>query len=180
MAKGKLSDKQALFVAQYLVDRNATQAAIRAGYSEATAKQQGSRLLTNADVKAEISRRSEKVSEKLELTAERVLQELEYLAFYDPADVAMCTDENGDPVDIKGPRDIAKLPLHIRKAIVGWSWDRNNNFTLKFAPKQATLNLLGQHFNLFGSGEDALKQGLAALIQEGRQRAREAQRETRH
>lgn len=181
MAKGKLTPKQERFVAEYLIDLNATQAAIRAGYSEKTAGSQAHDLLKKPEIVAEIGKRQAKVADKLELSAERVLRELEYLAFYDPADVAMCTDENGEPVEIKGPRDIAKLPVHIRKAIVGWSWDRNNNFTLKFAPKQATLNMLGQHFKLWaGEGDDALKQGLAALIQEGRQRAREAQPETRH
>lgn len=175
MAKDKLTPKQERFVAEYLIDLNATQAAIRAGYSEKTAQEQGSRLLSHVMVKAEIAKRLAKVADKLELSAEKVLRELDYLAFYDPADVAMCVDENGDPVEIKAPRDIAKLPVHIRKAIVGWSWDRNNNFTLKFAPKQATLNLLGQHFKLFNSdGDDALKEGLAALLQESRRRAREA------
>jgi phage terminase small subunit len=177
----KLTPKQERFVAEYLIDLNATQAAIRAGYSEKTAAAIGAENLRKPLIAAAIAKRQAKVADKLEITAEKVLEELALLAFYDPADVAMCVDENGEPVEIKGPRDIAKLPKHIRKAIVGWSWDRNNNFTLKFAPKQATLNLLGQHFKLFNSeGEDALKQGLAALIQEGRQRAREAQSETRH
>lgn len=181
MAKGKLTSKQERFVAEYLVDLNATQAAIRSGYSEHTAKSIGQENLTKPAIATEIAKRQSKVADKLELSAERVLRELEYLAFYDPADVAMCTDENGDPVEIKGPRDIAKLPVHIRKAIVGWSWDRNNNFTLKFAPKQATLNMLGQHFKLWsGEGDDALKQGLAALIQEGRKRASEAQAQSVH
>lgn len=50
----KLTLKQERFVAEYLIDLNATQAAIHAGYSERTAKQQGSRLLTNADVSAAV------------------------------------------------------------------------------------------------------------------------------
>ena len=49
-----LTEKQRVFVAEYLVDLNATQAAIRAGYSERTAKSQGQRLLTKADVQAEV------------------------------------------------------------------------------------------------------------------------------
>lgn len=49
------NSKRQVFANEYLVDRNATQAAIRAGYSERTAKQQGSRLLTNVDVQAEIA-----------------------------------------------------------------------------------------------------------------------------
>ena len=50
----KLNSKQAAFIDEYLIDFNATQAAIRAGYSEDTAKQQGSRLLSNVDVRAAI------------------------------------------------------------------------------------------------------------------------------
>lgn len=181
MAKGKLTPKQERFIAEYLVHSDATRAALAAGYSPKSAGQLGYQLLQNPIVKAKLTPKQEKTLQKLELTAERILEELTMLAFYDPADVALCKDENGEPLEIKQPADIAKLPIHIRKAVVGWSWDRNNNFTLKFAPKQATLNLLGQHFKLWsGEGDDALKQGLAALIQEGRQRAREAQSETRH
>lgn len=51
-----LTDKQQRFVAEYLVDRNATQAAMRAGYSEKTAQQQGSRLLLNVMVETAAAR----------------------------------------------------------------------------------------------------------------------------
>jgi len=175
MPKGQLTPKQERFVAEYLIDLNATQAAIRAGYSPRTAQEQGSRLLSNVMVASELSRRRSKTAQKLEITAEKVLEELALLAFYDPADIALATDEEGREIEIKSPRDIAKLPKHICKAIVGWGWDRAGNFTLKFAPKQSTLNLLGQHFNLFASnGDEALKEGLAALLQESRKRARDA------
>ncbi len=49
-----LTQKQARFVAEYLVDLNATQAAIRAGYSTRTADRQGHRLLKNAEVEAAV------------------------------------------------------------------------------------------------------------------------------
>ena len=49
------TSKHQVFAKEYLADHNATQAAIRAGYSERTAKQQGSRLLTFADVQSEIA-----------------------------------------------------------------------------------------------------------------------------
>jgi phage terminase small subunit len=58
-----LSDKQRAFVMEYIKDFNATRAAIRAGYSEKTANQQGPRLLVNVGIKAEIER----------LIAERVM-----------------------------------------------------------------------------------------------------------
>lgn len=171
-AAKSLNPKRERFVHEYVAEPNATQAAINAGYSEASAYSQGHDLLKNPEVATAIHQKREAILSKLDITAERVLEELALLAFYDPADVAMATDEKGEPIEIRAPRDIARLPLHIRKAIVGWSWDRNNNFTLKFAPKPATLNLLGQHFKLFNSdGDDALKEGLAALLQEARQRA---------
>lgn len=52
-----LSDRQRLFVEAYLADPNATQAAIKAGYSKKTAKSQGARLLTNVDIRAAVEER---------------------------------------------------------------------------------------------------------------------------
>ena len=72
---GKLSDKQQTFVNEYLVDLNATQAAIRTGYSEKTAKQQGSRMLTNVDVAEAVQKEQEKRLKKLEIDADWVLKE---------------------------------------------------------------------------------------------------------
>ena len=55
MAKtAKLTEKQQRFVEEYLIDLNATQAAIRAGYSAKTADQQGSRMLANVKVQQAI------------------------------------------------------------------------------------------------------------------------------
>lgn len=64
-----LSKKRQAFVSEYLIDKNATQAAIRAGYSEKTARQQGSRLLSNASIQEEISRRLE----ELKMSADDVI-----------------------------------------------------------------------------------------------------------
>jgi phage terminase small subunit len=71
-----LSPKQALFAREYLVDRNATQAALRAGYSAKTAKSQGARLLTYADVKAAVDAGTVAIAEKLELSAVGVLKDI--------------------------------------------------------------------------------------------------------
>jgi phage terminase small subunit len=72
----KLTDKQEAFIREYMVDLNATQAAIRAGYSEKTATEQGSRLLTNVKVLARIEELKNKRAEKLEVDAEWVLKRL--------------------------------------------------------------------------------------------------------
>lgn len=71
-----LNPKQQRFVDEYLIDLNATQAAIRAGYSPRTAKQQGQRLLTNADVAAAVERARALRSERCELTQDYVVKGL--------------------------------------------------------------------------------------------------------
>jgi phage terminase small subunit len=73
-----LTDKQMKFVDEYMVDMNATQAYLRAGYkcTEEAARVSASKLLTNPNIVAEITTRQEKLQEKTELTAEWVLNEL--------------------------------------------------------------------------------------------------------
>ena len=71
-----LTPKQATFVQEYLKDLNATQAAIRAGYSEKTAQEQSSRLLSKAIVQQAIQKGRDKLAAKAEVTAERVLNGL--------------------------------------------------------------------------------------------------------
>ena len=70
----KLTDKQRKFCDEYLVDLNATQAAIRVGYSEKTASEQSSRLLSNVKIQNYIQNKQKKTSDKLEITKEQILQ----------------------------------------------------------------------------------------------------------
>lgn len=65
----KLTPRQQRFVGEYLIDLNATQAAIRAGYSAKTAEQQGSRLLGNVGVSAAIAKGQARLAAKQEITA---------------------------------------------------------------------------------------------------------------
>ena len=76
----KLTPKQEMFIREYLIDLNATQAAKRAGYSERTAKSIGQRLLTNVDISRAIQEANAKRVNKLELSAEWVLQNLKNVA----------------------------------------------------------------------------------------------------
>ena len=72
-----LNARQSLFVNEYLVDMNATNAAVRAGYSPKTAKSQASRLLTIVNVKAEIQMRQNDDENRLKIDREMVLAKLE-------------------------------------------------------------------------------------------------------
>jgi len=91
-----LTPKQERFVAEYLIDLNATQAAIRAGYSEKTATEQGSRLLTNVKVQEAIAKGQNKTAAKLEITKERIVEELAKIGFSNMLDY-MRAGTDGDP-----------------------------------------------------------------------------------
>lgn len=84
MSKAGLNQKQERFVAEYLIDLNATQAAIRAGYSPKTAGSQGFDLLKKPEIQAAIDAARQKTADKLEISRERVLAEYAKLAFVDP------------------------------------------------------------------------------------------------
>lgn len=73
---GQLSDKQWAFVREYVVDRNGTQAAIRAGYSAKTANEQAARLLANVSVRSAVDEALKMVAEKTETEAEWVRRRL--------------------------------------------------------------------------------------------------------
>ena len=84
----KLTPKQKLFVAEYLVDLNATQAAIRAGYSEKRASEIGYQLLRKTTVQAAIQEAMADREERTGVTQDRVVAELELVAFAEAHDYA--------------------------------------------------------------------------------------------
>lgn len=158
-----LSQKRERFVQEYLVDLNATQAAIRAGYSAATAHSQGPRLLDNVEVAAAIRAAQGDRSDRTQVTADRVLQEYASLAFYDPADIGSA--------GIRRPQDIRKLPEAVRRAIVGWSWDKNGKLTLKLSSKTPALDAIAKHLGMFREQIDVnVNTDLATMIAERRKK----------
>ena len=78
-----MTPKQQRFVREYLSDFNATQAAIRAGYSPKGASVQGARLLANAKVQAEVEQLAKQKDDELGLSKERILHKLAQIAFSD-------------------------------------------------------------------------------------------------
>lgn len=142
-----LSPLHQRFVAEYLVDLNATKAATRAGYSARTAKQQGSRVLLRADVQAEVTKKRGALLEKLEITAERIELERARLALYDIGDLAMIDD-------CAGPADIARLPAHVRQAVKGWKWDAEGRFTPLLYDKNPHLTALEKIKGMYKHDDD--------------------------
>ena len=86
MEERKLTTKQRRFVEEYIVDYNATQAAIRAGYSENTATVIGGENLRKPYLQAAIHEELEKQSKRTNVTADRIVQELAAMAFERGAD----------------------------------------------------------------------------------------------
>lgn len=82
----KLTEKQKRFCDEYLIDLNATQAAIRAGYSEKTAEQMGYQLLQKTSVQEHLQKRLSDRSERTAITQDRVLNELAKVGFAKAAD----------------------------------------------------------------------------------------------
>lgn len=74
LLRGELTDKQRRFVDEYLIDLNATQAAIRAGYSERTARSIAQENLTKPDIVAYLGERRKLISERTAITPEAVVQ----------------------------------------------------------------------------------------------------------
>ena len=78
-----MTDKQRRFAEEYLTDLNATQAAIRAGYSERTARSSGQRMLTNVDIQNYISLRRADARARVEVTQEEILLQLKKIGLSD-------------------------------------------------------------------------------------------------
>lgn len=147
-----LSPKQAAFVAEYLVDLNATQAAIRAGYSPKSAESQGARLLSNAKVREAVDAAKTKRANRVEVTQDEVLREL----------LRIARTDIGDAFDDKGRfREFKDMPVDLRRAIssvetleefTGSGADRvqsGQTRKVKFWDKVKALELLGKHLKLW-------------------------------
>lgn len=137
-----LSEKQKRFCQEYIIDLNATKAAIRAGYSENGAKVQGHRLLTNANIKSYIVELIKNISQKTEITAERVLKEYAKLAFTNFDDlVDMST---GRPVF----RDIEAINPDHMAALQSVS-ETKVGLKFRMHDKKGALDALARHLGIF-------------------------------
>lgn len=101
----KLTEKQRAFANEYCIDKNATQACIRAGYSEKTADVQGYQLLRKTLVKDCIDKKLAKLEEKAGLTAERVMREVKAIATSNIMDGMQYSESTGE-FTFRSPNDI--------------------------------------------------------------------------
>lgn len=154
----RLTGRQEQFCLEYIIDLNATKAAIRAGYSHNTAKEIGYENLTKPHIQKRISelkksrllRLCEKrkaSSEELEVTADRILKELAAIAFADPGDFLDIVDGEFriKPNAIIGPKAGIIRRLGILKNSGAAS---DSVIVLDFQNKMKALSLLMEHFGM--------------------------------
>ncbi len=150
-----LTPKQLRFVEEYLVDLNATQAAIRAGYSKRSAGIQGHENLKKPHIEAAISAAQQARSKRTEITQDTVLNELALIGFADMGDYVTITDAGEVMLDL------SKLPEGATKIISEITQDEYTEgrgegardvkkTKLKLHDKRAALVDLGRHLGLFG------------------------------
>lgn len=136
--KAPRAAQEELFVLHYLACFNQAEAARRAGLSEKTAKEIGYQFMQRPSVKAAIEKALAEQRERLKTTADSVELEIARMAMFDPGHITA----------VRCPEDIANLPEDVRRAVVGWSWDKHGNFVVKLA-KESALEMLGRRHGLF-------------------------------
>lgn len=141
---GKLTPKQRRFVEEYLIDLNATQAAIRAGYSPNSAACIGKENLEKVDIRNEIEKSLAERSKRTGINADRIVNELAKIAFINPIDV----------INIKDASLLDNYKLDDTAAISAVKVKSNSDGNVierevRVYDKIKALELLGKHIGMF-------------------------------
>lgn len=145
-----LNNRQKRFCDEYMIDLNATQAAIRAGYSVKTANEQGARLLTNVSVQAEIQRLQAEISRRTGISQDRVIRELAKIAFLNPMNLVTPEGRIRDGASQDDLSCIEGVKFKRSDSDTGYSEERE----VKIASKLKALELLGKHLGMFNDKLD--------------------------
>ncbi len=146
----KLTVKQQRFVDEYLIDLNATQAAIRTGYSVKTASVQGSRMLGNVKIQQAISEKMAARSRRTGVNQDRVVLELAKIAFVKMTDIV---DSQGQIKTSAAEDDLAcieSVKYKKSESDTGASVERE----IKISSKLKALELLGKHLGMWNDKLD--------------------------
>ena len=160
-----LNHRQETFCAEYLIDMNATQAAIRAGYSKRTAQPQGSRLLSNVMVRNRLREALEERNERVRLKSDWVLKRLGELA---QVDIAMLFDKDYEL------RPLDDLPDAARRLIASVEFEPGQGRKvrkLKLLDRLKVLELIGKHVDVSAFREN-VRHGMSNDLLERMERAR--------
>lgn len=137
----KLTPRQKRFVSEYLKDHNASQAAIRAGYSAKNPNVTGPRLMANVGIAAAIGAADAKVAERAEITAEAVVSELAKVGF---SDIRQAVRPDGTLIPVHELSDRAAAA--VKRVRVNADGDLEE---IEFWPKPQALELLGDRLGMW-------------------------------
>lgn len=171
-----MNPRQARFVEEYLIDLNATQAAIRSGYSARSAEVQGSRLLSNANVADAVARAKAERSARIGLTQDRVIEELVAIGFARmPEYVEWGTGsqmvlKRSDSLDERQAAAVAQVTESEKfvKTIGEGEQLMSRERSIKLHDKVGTLKLLGQHIGMFPDRHEISGPGGAEIVVKAR------------
>ena len=150
-----LTDRQRRFVEEYLVDANGAQAAIRAGFSKNQSASAAGRLLRHPRVKEALRKAMSERSERLGITADRVLREYARIAF---ADIRSFTEQGKASL-----KDVADLSEAEAAAVVELNGSPDGKgLRVKLHDKKKALDALARHLGLFTKGADEVENPTAA------------------
>jgi phage terminase small subunit len=147
-----MTPRQALFYGEYIKDGNGTRAAIAAGFPESSAHVAANRLLKNAKIAAAVDAWRERQKVKLEISAERVIQELVKLATYDPGNLY---DAEGNRIPVHKLDDVTRAAVAVVEDETSETTAQAGEKTvtrsqkIKMAEKGQNLERLGRYFKLF-------------------------------
>lgn len=152
-----LTDKQEMFCREYLIDLNATQAAIRAGYSDNTARKIGSENLTKPDIAQRIIELKSSRNERVEVNADYVLRRLVEIDEMDVLDIL--TDDGGLKMVHEWPKvwRTTLSGLDILTTVTNFDETTMENILkkIKWPDKVKNLELLGKHVSVMAFKEQA-------------------------
>ncbi len=178
----RMNSRHEFFAREYVKDLNGTRAAIAAGYARKTAKSAASRLLTNVNVQAILTKLTKKQADKLDLSAEKVLSELSRMGFSNFLDYVNITEEGDAFVDLSGltqEQAAAIQEVTVNEYMEGKGKDARKvkRTRLKLVDKIRSLDLLGRHLKLFTdrmevSGLEELPDMVAAARKRANMRGR--------
>ncbi|MBI1367635.1 MAG: terminase small subunit [Planctomycetes bacterium] len=144
----RLTAKQRQFVNEFLIDLNATQAAMRAGYSTRTAHRIGAENLQKPAIKAEIDRAIQERSKQVKIDADQVIKRLEAIAF---ADFGNFVEVRNGEMIIK---DTETLTPNQRAAVSGISKSKDGGVHIRMRDSIAALKLIGLHLGMFQQNQE--------------------------
>ena len=153
-----MTDKQKRFCEEYLIDLNATQAAIRAGYSEKTAGQTGFENLGKPEIQEKLQELMQSRSERTQITADRVLQEVAALAFTNMTDLV--SSANANSIKLENIKDLpANTQAAIKKIKVG-----QYGLEVELHSKDGALDKLMKHLGLYEKDNEQAKPQIDKVV----------------